>query len=39
MANYPFELAQNAECQSHTGHLTELWFLPKTGPKTEYYYY
>jgi hypothetical protein len=24
MANYPYELAQNAACQSHTG----LWFLP-----------
>jgi hypothetical protein len=29
MANYSKELAQNAACQSHTGHLTGLWFLPK----------
>ena len=28
MANYPQELAQDAVCQSHTGHMTELWFLP-----------
>jgi len=28
MANYPQELAQDAECQSHTGHMTGLWFLP-----------
>ena len=28
MANYPQELAQDAVCQSHTGHLTGLWFLP-----------
>ena len=28
MANYPKELAQDAVCQSHTGHLTGLWFLP-----------
>ena len=28
MANYPQELAQNAVCQSHTGHMTGLWFLP-----------
>jgi len=28
MANYPQELAQNAVCQSHTGHGTGLWFLP-----------
>jgi len=27
MANYPYELAQDAECQSHTGRLTGLWFL------------
>jgi len=31
MANYPQELAQDAVCQSHTGHMTGLWFLP-TGP-------
>ena len=24
----PEELAQDAVCQSHTGHMTELWFLP-----------
>jgi len=28
MANYPQELAQDAVCQSHTSHMTELWFLP-----------
>ena len=28
MANYPQELAQDAVCQSHTGHITGLWFLP-----------
>ena len=28
MANYPQELAQDAVCQSHAGHMTELWFLP-----------
>ena len=28
MANYPQELAQDAVCQSHTGHKTGLWFLP-----------
>ena len=28
MANYPKELAQDAVCQSHTGHMTGLWFLP-----------
>jgi hypothetical protein len=28
MVNYPQELAQDAVCQSHTGHMTELWFLP-----------
>ena len=28
MANYPQELAQDAVCQSHTGHRTGLWFLP-----------
>jgi len=27
MANYPQEFAQDAACQSHTGHMTELWFL------------
>ena len=27
MANYPQELAQDAY-QSHTGHMTGLWFLP-----------
>jgi hypothetical protein len=29
MANYPYELAQDAAYQSHTGRLTGLWFLPK----------
>ena len=28
MANYPQELAQDALWQSHTGHMTGLWFLP-----------
>jgi len=28
MTNYPQELAQDAECQSHTGQMTGLWFLP-----------
>ena len=28
MANYPQELAQYAVYQSHTGHMTGLWFLP-----------
>ena len=28
MANYPQELTQDAVCQSHTGHMTGLWFLP-----------
>ena len=28
MANYPHALAQDAACQSHTGHITGLWFLP-----------
>ena len=28
MANCPQELAQDAVCQSHTGHMTVLWFLP-----------
>ena len=28
MANYPQEFAQKAVCQSYTGHMTGLWFLP-----------
>ena len=28
MVNYPQELAHDAVCQSHTGHMTGLWFLP-----------
>ena len=28
MANYPQEIAQDAVCQSHTGHMIGLWFLP-----------
>ena len=28
MANYRQELAQDAVCHSHTGHMTGLWFLP-----------
>ena len=27
MANYHQELAQDAVCHSHTGHMTGLWFL------------
>jgi hypothetical protein len=29
MATYPSELAQDAEYQSYTSRLTELWSLPK----------
>ena len=35
MTNYPQELAQDAVCQSHTGHMTGLWFLPNTASKAE----
>ena len=28
LANYPQELALDAVCQSHAGHMTGLWFLP-----------
>jgi len=28
MANYPQELSQDVVCESHTGHITGLWFLP-----------
>ena len=28
MANYPQDVAQDAVYQSHTGHMTVLWFLP-----------
>ena len=28
ITNYPQELAQDAVCQSRTGHMTRLWFLP-----------
>jgi len=35
-ANYPQELAQDAVCQSHTGHMTGLWFLPSPAFKAEY---
>ena len=28
MANHPQGLAQDAVCQSHTSHMTGLWFLP-----------
>jgi hypothetical protein len=38
MANYPSELAQNAVCQSHTGHLIGMALVPaKTSPRAEYY--
>jgi len=36
MANYPEELVQDAVCQSHTGHMTGLWFLPSPAFKAEY---
>jgi len=36
MANYPQEIAQDAVCQSHTGHMTGLWFLPSPTFKAEY---
>jgi len=36
MANYPQELGQDAVCQSHTGHMTGLWFLPSPAFKAEY---
>jgi len=36
MANYPQELAQDAVYQSHTGHMTGLWFLPSPALKAEY---
>jgi len=29
MANYPYELAQDAAYLSYTSRLTELWSLPK----------
>jgi len=35
MANYPQELAQDAVCQSHTGHMTGLWFLPSPAFNAE----
>ena len=36
MANYPQELAQDAVCQNHNGHMTGLWFLPNPAFKAEY---
>jgi len=36
MANYPQELAEDAVCHSHTGHMTGLWFLPSPAFKAEY---
>jgi len=36
MANYPQELAQDAMCQRHTGHMTGFWFLPNPAFKAEY---
>jgi len=32
-----YVLAQDAVCQSHTGHMTGLWFLPSPAFKAEYY--
>jgi len=37
MENYPQELDQDAVCQSHTGQITRLWFLPSPAFKAEYY--
>ena len=45
MASYLQELAQDAVCQSHTGHMTGLWFLParplrlNTNERTNIYIY
>jgi len=36
MAKYPQELAQDAVCQSHTGHMNGLWFLPSLAFKAKY---
>jgi len=36
MANDPQELAQDAVCQRHTGHMNGLWFLPSRAFKAEY---
>jgi len=36
MANYLQKLAQDAVCQSHTSHMTGLWFLPSPAFKAEY---
>jgi len=37
MANYTQERAQDAAvCQSYTGHMTGLWFLPSPAFKAEY---
>jgi len=36
MAKYPQELAQDVVCQSHTGHMTGLWFLLSPAFKAEY---
>jgi len=36
MANYPQELVPVAVCQSHTGHMTGLWFLPSPAFKDDY---
>jgi len=36
MANYLQEFAQDALCQSQTGHMTGLWFLPSPAFKAEY---
>jgi len=35
MANYLQELAQDTVCQSYTGHMTGLWFLPSPVFKAE----
>jgi len=37
MANNPQELAQDVVCQSHTGHMTGLCFLPSPAFKADYY--
>jgi len=37
MANYPYELAQDAAYQSSTSRLTELWPLPKPAQRLNTY--
>ena len=37
MANYPYELAQDAAYQSHTSRLNEFWSLPKPAQRLNTY--